>query len=143
MMTCENLVGALRRMKVQTGSLVCLGCGFEHNCGINGCSLIRQAADAIERLNDFQNSQIMKLLEENANLRRDWISVKDRRPEDCKPVLVIVNGKPRRNITLQAACEVAAYTSEGWILEMWPEWEDADVKCWMPLPEPPKEEDHD
>ena len=27
----EDLLAALRRLKVQTGSLACLGCGREHN----------------------------------------------------------------------------------------------------------------
>ena len=29
----EEIVRALRRLKVETGSLVCMGCGREHNCG--------------------------------------------------------------------------------------------------------------
>ena len=33
----EDLLAALRRLKVETGSLVCVGCGYEHNCGIHGC----------------------------------------------------------------------------------------------------------
>lgn len=37
----EDLLAALRRLKVQTGSLVCLGCGREHNCGIHGCAILR------------------------------------------------------------------------------------------------------
>ena len=28
----QELVNALRRLKVETGSLACLGCGYEHNC---------------------------------------------------------------------------------------------------------------
>lgn len=32
----EDLLAALRRLKVQTGSLACLGCGHEHDCGIHG-----------------------------------------------------------------------------------------------------------
>jgi len=65
----EDVVRALRRMSVETGSLVCLGCGHEHNCSIHGCAIIRQAADLIERLNDFQHSQCAKLLAENGQLR--------------------------------------------------------------------------
>lgn len=60
----ETLVAELRRMKVQTGSLQCLGCGHEHNCGVHGCALIRAAADMIEWLNDFDPSQSRKLLME-------------------------------------------------------------------------------
>lgn len=49
-MTANELIKALRRLKVQTGSLACLGCGHEHNCGIHGCAIIREAA---ERMGDF------------------------------------------------------------------------------------------
>ena len=49
-MSVPDLVKALRRMRVQTGSLVCLGCGYEHNCGINGCAVIRKTVDTIEVL---------------------------------------------------------------------------------------------
>ena len=42
---------ALRKLKVQTGSLACLGCGHEHNCGVHGCAIIREAvAQLTERL---------------------------------------------------------------------------------------------
>lgn len=79
----------------------------------------------------------------NANLGGvlAWISVKDALPEPDVSVLVIVNGKPHKNITLVGAYELAEFDSEeGWILEMWPEWMNAEVSHWMPLPEPPKEE---
>ena len=32
-MKTDELIKALGRLKVQTGSLACLGCGHEHNCG--------------------------------------------------------------------------------------------------------------
>ena len=35
-------------MSVETGSLNCLGCGHEHNCGIHGCTVLRAAADRLE-----------------------------------------------------------------------------------------------
>ena len=38
----NQLIDALRRMQVETGSLVCLGCGQEHNCGVHGCAIIRE-----------------------------------------------------------------------------------------------------
>ncbi len=34
-MKIEDLIAALRRLKVQTGSLACLGCGLEHDCGVH------------------------------------------------------------------------------------------------------------
>ena len=41
-MSDRELIAALRRLKVETGSLVCLGCGYEHNCGIHGCAILRK-----------------------------------------------------------------------------------------------------
>lgn len=49
-MTISELITALQRLKVETGSIACLGCGHEHNCGIHGCTIIREAA---EKLGDF------------------------------------------------------------------------------------------
>lgn len=48
----EEIVRALRRLKVETGSLVCMGCGREHDCGIIGCRIVREAAELIEKLTD-------------------------------------------------------------------------------------------
>ena len=49
-MTTNGLLEALVRLRVETGSLVCLGCGREHNCSTHGCAILRAAADLIERL---------------------------------------------------------------------------------------------
>ena len=49
-MTISKLIKALRRLKIQTNSFACLGCGHEHNCGIHGCAIIREA---VHRLDDF------------------------------------------------------------------------------------------
>lgn len=43
-MKTDELIKALQKLKVQTGSLVCLGCGHEHNCGVHGCAIMREAA---------------------------------------------------------------------------------------------------
>ena len=69
-----------------------------------------------------------------------WISVKDRLPRDGEDVIVVASGKCG-NITLVDAIEFAEFSmSEGWILEMWPEWENPKITYWMPSPEPPKAE---
>ena len=44
----NQLLAALRKMQVETGSLVCLGCGHEHNCGVHGCAIIREAVEQLE-----------------------------------------------------------------------------------------------
>ena len=58
-MTNEEIVKWLRSNKVETGSLLCLGCGYEHHCIVHGCAVMRAAADAMENL-----------MTENAALRR-------------------------------------------------------------------------
>ena len=45
----HEIVRALRRLRVETGSLACAGCGHEHNCGIHGCAIIRGAGNLSER----------------------------------------------------------------------------------------------
>ena len=47
-MTTEALLKALARLRVETGSLACLGCGYEHNCSVHGCQLLREAAAQLE-----------------------------------------------------------------------------------------------
>lgn len=49
-MTPNNLVSTLPRLRVETGSIACLGCGHEHGCSVHGCAIIREAADLIEAI---------------------------------------------------------------------------------------------
>ena len=49
-MTINELITALQRLEAESKIIVCLGCGHEHNCGIHGCAIIREA---VERLGDF------------------------------------------------------------------------------------------
>lgn len=49
-MTTDEILCALDALAVQTGSLACLGCGHEHNCGIHGCAIIREAGKIIRWL---------------------------------------------------------------------------------------------
>lgn len=46
----EKLIAALEMLKVETGSLACLGCGYEHSCAIHGCSIIREGVAYIADL---------------------------------------------------------------------------------------------
>ena len=50
----DELIRQLSRMKVQTGSLICLGCGLEHNCGIHGCAVLRRAVSAVRELDELR-----------------------------------------------------------------------------------------
>ena len=46
----KELLAALKQLKVETGSLACLGCGYEHNCGGHGCAILREAVACITDL---------------------------------------------------------------------------------------------
>lgn len=61
----------------------------------------------------------------------EWISVKDRLPEEGERVLTCKNG----------IIEIHKYDSRrnGWVDERDWFWSMAMVAHWMPLPEPPKE----
>lgn len=92
---------------------------------------LAEAADRIEA----QEKEIEKL---RGQVPR-WIPVAERLPSGDNQVLVVVSGKPKENITLAGAVELATLYSDGWCLETWPEWTGADVTHWMPLPETPEE----
>ena len=64
-MTNEEIVKWLRSKKVETGSLLCLDCGHEHNCGIHGCAVMRAAADAMENL-QTENAALHQIAEKQA-----------------------------------------------------------------------------
>ena len=49
-MTDRELIASLRRLKVETGSIACLGCGCEHNCSVRGCRIMRVAAERLAQL---------------------------------------------------------------------------------------------
>lgn len=49
-MNKAELIKALKNLKVQTGSLACLGCGYEYSCSTKGCAIIREAIKALEEL---------------------------------------------------------------------------------------------
>ena len=64
-MNYEEIVKWLRSKKVETGSLLCLGCGYEHHCGIHGCAVMRAAADAMENL-QTENAALHQIAEKHA-----------------------------------------------------------------------------
>lgn len=120
-MKTNELIKALNHMKVQTGSLMCLGCGHEHSCGLHGCAIIREAVNKLCRI--------------------EWINTKIELPPDGEPVLAVVSGRPHKNITLQNAIATAGYFDDGgWLVDEFPQWDNPEVTYWMPLPEPPKED---
>ena len=151
----QELVNALRRLKVETGSLACLGCGHEHNCGVSGCAIMREAADRIANQSTHiaaLQQEIEKLRGQNEQLReaaalvtkesaelleRRWIPVEERLPEDRSDVLVVAYWHERWGAYMGwCAPERAAWSVHVGIGDR----SDIAVTHWMPLPEPPEEE---
>lgn len=133
----KDLVNAIRRLKVETGSLACMGCGHARNCGVSGCAIMREAAGRIAN----QRTHIAALQQEIEKLRRQvprWIPVEERLPEDRSDVLVVAYWHERWGVYM------------GWCAPERAEWSvhigigdrnDVAVTYWMPLPEPPKVEE--
>ena len=46
-MTDKQLSEQLRKLKINTKSIACLGCGHENSCSVHGCNLIGMAADRL------------------------------------------------------------------------------------------------
>jgi len=83
-MNSIELVKALRRNMVETGSLVCWGCGYEHSCGLRGCAIMREAADTLER--QAANLDAYDVLEEeNEFLRTENTRLKLALVVSCVP----------------------------------------------------------
>ena len=53
-----KVLEGLKWLMVETGSLACFGCGREHNCGVHGCRILRDAAALIQmqemRINELR-----------------------------------------------------------------------------------------
>ena len=65
-----------------------------------------------------------------------WADLTYEDPVDGEAYLVIASGQPRENIFLQCAYDLGTYyESDGWVLGMYPEWENPTIHAWMPLPE--------
>ena len=68
----------------------------------------------------------------------EWVSVENAMPSEHEPILCIVSGKPKANITLEEAYQLGSWNkADGWIIDEYLDWEDADVSWWRKLPEPP------
>ena len=108
------------------------------NCGLRTVTY-RTAMQAAETWNRLAAGRF-RALEHNRS-PVSWISVDEDVPIPTDRVLLVaVSGKPRENITLHHAVELAVYRpvdSNGWILEAWPDWQEPEVSHWMELPPPP------
>lgn len=73
-----------------------------------------------------------------------WISVKERLPERYTPVLILVKRMPD-NPNSSYICLIGVYEGDYWMKDSGYYYDDIDGEavCWMPLPEPPKEDAHE
>lgn len=122
-MNHDELIRALQALKVETGSLACLGCGHEPNCSTRGCAVIRQAVAALRQPG-----------------ADSWVRCADALPTDpCELVLVIANGWANGYTPLVNSYQMAVYSpDEGWMLEEYPDAEEITVSCWAHAPQPPE-----
>ena len=125
-MDYQKTMRALKRLRVETGSLACFGCGHEHNCSTQGCAILRNAVAHMEAALD------------RATLTppNEWVSVEERLPTDEHPVLVFVGYAD----TMTGFITTSSY----FCFDANPHWQwDGLVRdeqrtlFWMPLPEPP------
>ena len=129
-MTTNDLLEALARLRVETGSLACLGCGHEHNCSTHGCAILRVAADLIERL----TAENAKAEAERDALREKvprWISVDDRHPKPGTRVLAT------DGVFVGEAYRTSADTWRRYDGIAMRDCIGSVVTHWMPLPEAP------
>ena len=62
----QEIAEKLRDMAVNTGTLNCLGCGFEHNCSVHGCAVLKQAAELISQPNEPLTPEMLKEMVQEA-----------------------------------------------------------------------------
>ena len=122
-MNRTELIKALKRLKVETGSLACMGCGLEYNCGIHGCAIIRAAVEELEK--------------------RNWIPADEKVPEPYETVIVSIatrNGY-EEPISLETLASYERRT------DVWQDGLDGSpvtkadyerVTHWMPMPDAPE-----
>lgn len=76
----SEIAELLRKVRVETRSLTCLGCGYERSCGVHGCAIMNLAADALGN----SERHVEALQKEIEGLRGQlprWIPVTERLPE--------------------------------------------------------------
>lgn len=79
-----------------------------------------------------------KALQSTLTPPNEWVRVKDAMPPEHEPVLCIVSGSPKPNIILDEAYQLGSWNKDdGWIIDEYLEWTDADVLWWRMLPVPP------
>ena len=143
-MDYQKTMQALKRLRVETGSLACLGCGYEHSCATHGCAILRNAVGHMEAAlanYDYlsaltkQQSEDIQALERACALTppNEWVSVEDALPPNMDDVLVVV----QNNGECWTVTGYYSKTSKVWYAVLNGYDTQMDVLWWMPLPAPP------
>lgn len=83
-MKTSEIIKALRRMSIETGSLMCLGCAYgSKKCGVHGCSIIKDATQRLEELNNFEKTQTYHLLAQLSAAQADMRKVANSGGDMC------------------------------------------------------------
>ena len=78
-----ELIRALKRMSIETGGIICLGCGQEHSCRVHGCAILKEAA-----------KRILKAAgQPEKKAESEWILPERELPPDGEEVLVLMESK--------------------------------------------------
>lgn len=139
-------LAALRRLRVETGSLVCFGCGHEHNYSTHGCAILRNAVEHMEAaLSNYDSlsalvhhletelkSEILSAAELRARMANEWVSVEERSPKLRENVLVCAYWHEHWGVYM------GWNSGHGWYVSCGlGQRSDVKVSHWMPLPAPP------
>jgi|SRR5580692_3743269 hypothetical protein len=93
-----------------------------------------------ESMKRFKQAGLLGCLNNTESKSMEWISVKDKFPEDCENVLIYCSGFPITGAYLIFSKQKSPIC---WQVNDWDESEGTlllgDVTHWMPLPNPPKE----
>ena len=109
----KKLLAALRRLKVQTGSLACLGCGYEHACGVHGCAIIREAVEQLKAQHLDAGEPLTEEQLRKMHFDRVWIVYPPQYEGDpgCREEGVVLYGKLYSIDALEGAgFEAVSYT---------------------------------
>ena len=145
-----KLVSAIRRLKVETGSLACMGCGHAQLRRVRmrghagGRRPDRQPAhphrgtpDGNLEVAGAERAAALVAKESAELLEQRWIPVTERLPEDRSNVLVVAYWHERWGVYMGwCAPERAKWSVHVGIGDR----DDVAVTHWMPLPEPPEVE---
>ena len=73
--------------------------------------------------------------EEESKWNQGWIPCSEQMPPKADGLLLVqCSGKPRKNVVLHNAFELAIFDGQRWHFPMYPVWDDAEVIAWQPLP---------